>query len=357
VWVTAALPQGTSAPNFCKPGSTNKFSKYFQLSGRGKQLVRYDPKSQQVLKIPTCMPVDHNFFGKEADKPLYFGQTGYIGWVSTATYDKTRDVEASQGWCPTVLDTNGDGRITEWTEPNSPVDPTMDHRISAGCYSIAVSPVDGSLWCSGIGENDRTLVRIERGTNPPQSCKAEVYTPPSGALPAFKSGGVAVDPNGIAWLNWRGSEQVMSFDRRRCRTTNGPQATGAHCPEGWTSHQMDRPKLRGTSVPSHAEMMYLTQVDRHNVLGLGNDAVISGPVNSYSLQVLVPSTGQFLDLVVPYPMGFFSRSAQRRIDDPRAEWKGRGLWSNFSTYTPHFVEGGTGPKVVKFQMRPHALAK
>ena len=103
--------------------------------------------------------------------------------------------------------------------------------------------------------------------------------------------------------------------------------------------------------------MYLTQIDRHDVLGLGQQAVVTGPVNSNSLQVLVPDTGQFLDLVVPYPRGFFSRSAQGRIDDPTTGWKGRGLWSNYSTYTPQFIEGGTGPKIVKFQMRPNPLDK
>ena len=64
-------------------------------------------------------------------------------------------------------------------------------------------------------------------------------------------------------------------------------------------------------------------------------------------------------------MGYFSRSANGRIDDPNTGWKGRGLWSSFSTYTPWQVEGeysdggnaGNGSKAVKFQMRPHPLAK
>jgi hypothetical protein len=151
----------------------------------------------------------------------------------------------------------------------------------------------------------------------------------------------------------------MSFDRRKCKVTNGPTtATGEHCPEGWSVHRMQhaRPTFKGTTLPHHAEMMYLTQNDRDDTLGLGH-AVVTGPVNSNSLQVLVPKSGQFLDLVVPYPMGFFSRSAQGRIDSASSGWKGRGLWSNYSTYTPHFIEDGSGPKIVKFQMRPNPLAK
>ena len=62
---------------------------------------------------------------------------------------------------------------------------------------------------------------------------------------------------------------------------------------------------------------------------------------------------------VPYPLGFFSRSAVGRIDDSGAGWKGKGLWSNFSSYAAWHVEGGKGTrqKVVKFQMRPNPLAK
>ena len=214
---------------------------------------------------------------------------------------------------------------------------------------------DGALWCAGIGEQDNKLVRFERGGDPPRSCRAEVFEAPELDTPIFKSGGVAVDGDGIVWLNWRGSDQVTRFDRSRCDVTGGPTATGRHCPEGWSVHQMERPTLRGTGSPIHAEMMYLTQIDHADVLGLGGESVITGPVNSYSLQVLIPATGEFLDMVVPYPKGFFSRSAQGRIDDPDAGWKGRGLWSNYSTYTPHFIEGGAGPKIVKFQMRPSPL--
>jgi len=356
VWATARLDQGETLPDFCRPGSDNPFVKYFRPTQTGKQVVVYDPASGEVEKIPSCLAVDHNHLTEEPDKPLYFGVNDAVGWISTAVWDETQDVEASQGWCPAVLDTNGDGVITEWTEPDEPISPSMDHRIEFGCYSIGVNNNDGSLWCAGIGESDNKLVRFERGDNPPQSCKAELFEAPVLDTPIFKSGGVAVDSEGIVWLNWRGSDQVTSFDRSRCEILSGPNATGQHCPEGWSVFQMERPTFRGIDSPLHAEMMYLTQIDHADVLGVGAESVISGPVNSYSLQVLIPERGEFLDLVVPYPKGFFSRSAQGRID-PDAGWKGRGLWSNYSTYTPHFIEGGRGPKVVKFQMRPTPLDK
>jgi hypothetical protein len=47
-----------------------------------------------------------------------------------------------------------------------------------------------------------------------------------------------------------------------------------------------------------------------------------------------------------------------RIDDPKAGWKGKGLWSTYSTRTPFHAEGGKGTtsKVLHFQLRPDPLA-
>jgi len=58
-------------------------------------------------------------------------------------------------------------------------------------------------------------------------------------------------------------------------------------------------------------------------------------------------------------MGFAARAASGRIDDPNAGWKGRGLWSSYSMYTPWHQEDGksSGSKIVKFQVRPDPLAK
>ena len=46
------------------------------------------------------------------------------------------------------------------------------------------------------------------------------------------------------------------------------------------------------------------------------------------------------------------------IDDPKAGWKGRGLWASISTRAPFHMEGGEGntSKAIRFQLRPHPLA-
>jgi hypothetical protein len=353
VWLTGRIRGAQDQPAFC---NSNRFGRYYPLKTSGRQVIIYDPKTKQFSRIDTCFAADHNQIGH--DNFIYFGQNSAVGWIDINTFDKTKNAEASQGWCPSVLDANGDGKITEWTEPKEPIDPKKDHRIEFGCYSVAIHPKDGSAWCSGIGADDKKLVRIERGANAPQSCKAEVYEAPPGVMPAaYGSGGVEIDSNGVAWQNWRGSGHFSSFDRRKCKVTSGPTATGQSCPEGWTFYRRSNPTYQNSTINS--DESYLTQMDFHDVLGLGRDVPLYGAVNTDSLEVLVPKTGQFVTLRVPYPMGFFSRSANGRIDDPKAGWKGKGLWSNFSTYAAWHVEGGKGAKqkAVKFQIRPDPLAK
>jgi hypothetical protein len=360
VWVTARIRAPQQQPAFCKDGAMNKFARYFPIPGpSARQIEVYDPKTKQFTTIDSCFAADHNHFDDKGS--IVFGQNNAIGWVDTVMFDKTHDAQASQGWCPAVLDTNGDGTITEWTEPNQPVDPKKDHRIEFGCYGDAINPIDGSLWCSGIGVRDTKLVRLELGANPPQTCKAEVYVPPPDKMPLPGSGGVAIDSTGLVWQNWRGAHQMLSFDRRKCKVLNGPNATGQQCPEGWTVYTKPGPTFQGGPDYSSTDMLYMTEIDRDNTLGLGKDVVLSGDVNADSFFVVMPQGGQMttLTLRVPYPLGFAARAASGRIDDPNAGWKGRGFWSSYSMYTPWHQEGGKGtrPKVVKFQVRPTPLAK
>ena len=360
VWVTARIRAAQQQPAFCKDGAMNKFAKYFPLPGpSARQIEVYDPKTKQFTTIDSCFAADHNHFDDKGS--IVFGQNNAIGWVDTVAFDRTHDAQASQGWCPAVIDTNGDGTITEWTEPDQPIDPKKDHRIAFGCYGVAVNPIDKSLWCSGIGIKDTKLVRIELGANPPQTCKAEVYVPPPDKMPLPGSGGVAIDSHGLVFQNWRGAHEMLSFDRSKCKVLNGPNATGQQCPEGWTVYKKPGPTFQGGPDYSSTDMLYMTEIDRDNTLGLGKDVVLSGDVNADSFFVVMPQGGQMttLTLRVPYPLGFAARAASGRIDDPNAGWKGRGFWSSYSMYTPWHQEGGKGtrPKVVKFQVRPTPLAK
>jgi hypothetical protein len=69
--------------------------------------------------------------------------------------------------------------------------------------------------------------------------------------------------------------------------------------------------------------------------------------------------GKWVVLRVPYPTGFYARWMDGRVDDPKAGWKGRGLWATVSTRTPFHMEGGKGTtsKALRFQLRPDPLAR
>jgi hypothetical protein len=75
--------------------------------------------------------------------------------------------------------------------------------------------------------------------------------------------------------------------------------------------------------------------------------------------LLALKDGQWVILRVPYPMGFFVKWLDGRIDDANAGWKGRGLWTTIATRAPFHMETGKGtyPKVIHFQIRPDPLAK
>ena len=77
-----------------------------------------------------------------------------------------------------------------------------------------------------------------------------------------------------------------------------------------------------------------------------------------AILVLNPATDQWTTLRVPYPLGFYSRGLDGRIDDPNAGWKGRGLWSTNGDRTPWLMETGKGssPRAVHIQVRPDPLA-
>jgi len=356
VFMTKRIRESTKQPAWCGPGS-NKFGNFYPLKQSGRQVGILDPKTGGWEEIDTCFSSDHNQLGK--DNVLYFGIGSGIGWVDVNVWDKTHNAEAAQGWCPGVIDTNGDGKIsTGWTEPNDPIDPTKDHRIAFGAYSTTINPKDGSLWVSGIGRGDKRLVRITRGANPPETCHTEFFEPPPGqTVELFGSGGVEADENGVVWQNWRVSGHFTAFDRSKCKSTSDPKVTGQSCPEGWAIYRYDQ-------VPSYANSVfnpagsYLTHMDVYDVLGLGKGMPIYGTTNLDALVAYDEKDKKFVTLRIPYPMGFMARSTSDRIDDPKAGWKGKGLWTNYGSYATWHEEGGYGtlPRSVKLQMRPNPLA-
>src|SRR5215470_2844734 len=77
------------------------------------------------------------------------------------------------------------------------------------------------------------------------------------------------------------------------------------------------------------------------IWGLGSNVPFETGNQSDSLHALVD--GHFVELGVPYPMGFFTKGLEGRIDDPNAGWKGRALWGSSGNRTPQHIEGIDAP--------------
>ncbi len=355
VWFTARIrPQRN--PDFCKAGSSLPSAKAFPLDNSGRQVSMYDPASGKFTLINTCFSTHHLNFAHDANNTLWLsggiGGPGVIGWVNRKMYEETGDEVKSQGWTAFIVDTNGNGKRDAYVEPNQPTDPTKDKRILVTTYAVAVSPSDGAVWGTEVAYPGR-IVRLAPGANPPETALAEVYQVP---LPGFSPRGGDVDSNGVYWAALA-SGHLGSFDRRKCKVLNGPAAaTGTHCPEGWTFYPFPGPQMRDVKDPGSAEASYYAWVDKFNTFGLGKDVPIAmGNLNSGILALV---DGKFVSITVPYPMGFFPKNVDGRIDDPNAGWKGKSLWSTYGQRTMFHLEGGkeNRPRAVRFQLRPDPLA-
>jgi hypothetical protein len=389
VWMTSKI-RGNTDPSWCNDGS-NKYSDWFPLQSSFRQASFYDPKTKQFTLIDTCFSTHHLQFDNDPDETVYFNELSgpIFGWVDTKVYDETHDEQKAVGWCGQVLDTNGDGKITRpfqvakmgragdasilyytdtgggapggggagratGTQQGGP-DPKLDTLVSYSMYAVIPSPVDDSVW--GVAESPfpGMLIRMQRGNNPPESCKTQLFKIPA---PGYDPRGVDIDSNGVVWTGLAATSHLASFDVRKCKDLNGPaKADGSQCKEGWTLYQTQGPKLKGTDVP--ADFHYYNWVDQQNVIGLGANTPFVTGSNSDSLIALNPATKKWTYFRVPYPLGYYSRGMDARIDDASLGWKGRALYSNYGTHFVWHIEGGKGTKgkIVKFQIRPDPLAR
>ncbi len=358
VWIAARIRQNQT-PAFCQQGSNHPSAKAFPIAQSGRQMQMYDPKTKEVTTIDTCFGTHHlNFDDKDV---LWFTGGGAVeGWFNTKIYEETKDESQAQGWTVFVLDTNGNGKRDAYVEPDQPLDPAKDKRINAPFYGVAPSPVDGSVWGSVLGVPG-SLVRLTLGSNPPATALSEIYevpwNNPKASAQGYAPRGMDVDNNGVVWTVLS-SGQYASFDRRKCKgPLNGPNATGQHCTEGWSLYPYPGPNYKGATDSASADFAYYNFVDRFDLLGMGKNVPLATGNGSEGLLALID--GKFLTFRVPYPMGFYAKGMDGRIDDANAGWKGKGIWTTYATRAPFHAEGGKGTtsKLVKFQVRPDPLSK
>ena len=122
VWFAANV-RGHENPAFCKKGSDHPSAQAFPLALSQRQATILDPKTMKYSYVDTCFGTHHPQFGYDADNTVWFSGSGPVaGWVNTRVFDETGDVVKAQGWAPWVLDTNGNGKVDDYTEPDKPAE-------------------------------------------------------------------------------------------------------------------------------------------------------------------------------------------------------------------------------------------
>jgi hypothetical protein len=347
VWLAATI-RGMDNPVWCKKGSDNQYAKVFPIDKSPRQAAVLDLKTKEYKFIDTCFGTHHAQFGYDADNTLWMSGTGPVaGWINTKVFDETGDAEKAVGWFPFVLDTNGNGKLDEFGDKPEEGKDTR-YNPGSGPYAVMPHPTDGSVWyTSGTFGGRPGFLRFD-----PKTKLSEFYELPKEAI-GVRGGDIGKD--GVVYGSGSGGH-LIAFDRRKCKAPlNGPNATGNHCPEGFTLTKYPGPGF--DEVPnSSAEASYYTWVDQHNAVGLGVDVPISTANLQDGFAALV--NGKWVLMKVPYPMGYYAKGLDARIDDPNGGWKGRGLWSASGDRTPWLNERGKGayPMAVHIQVRPDPLA-
>jgi hypothetical protein len=204
VW-SAARVRPPANPDWCKAGSDHPSAKVFPVANSGRQLSMYDPKTGKFSLISTCFQTHHVIVANDKNRTVWTSSgvtgPGVVGWLNRKMYEETGDEQKSQGWTPFIMDTNGNGKRDEHTNPNQPNDPAKDRRIHVSLYSVMHNPTDGSIWGTSMGFPGH-VVRIVAGERPsrqvrPQQVQGDERTDGHwralpGGLDALQDAGAAV---------------------------------------------------------------------------------------------------------------------------------------------------------------------
>jgi hypothetical protein len=330
VWITTQIraERLQDMPAFCRADPV------IANNNHHRQLGYYDTTTREFQLIDTCYGTHHLQFD-ENGRLWLSGDSFVLGWFDPDVFDPARPetLERAQGWSEVSVDSDGDGR--------------RDTPLPAFNYGIIPNPTDDTVWTGRPG-NPGSILRYD-----PAKDAFEVYKPPA---PGHGPRGVDVDTKGVIWTGLGGSGHLAKFDRSKCRRTWG---TGDQCPEGWTLYRSPGPKIKtgeGPENETNADFHYYLWVDQFNTLGMGKDTVIVNGTGSDSLLAFDQKTEKFTIIRVPYPKNLFTRGLDGRIDDPKAGWKGRGLWFDNGT-DPVLHSEVQRSYVGHVQLRPSPLAR
>jgi hypothetical protein len=306
----------TIAMDTTDPAAHDIAAKALLSRNHGMQLGYYDTKTNKFVGVDTSYNTHHLQFDWQ-DRIWTDGDV--LGELDTTKIDPANpegtEAAAQHAWMRVDMD-------------SKKVVPTNG-------YATAVSPIDGTVWLSVpvVDGAQNKLYMLDPKTN-----KYKDYPLP---LPGRLSHGIDFSTDGTVWFS-AGSGHLGRLDPK----------TGKF--KYW---DLPGPKFAGTGAETGStEYPYFLWVDQFDTLGLGKDTVIVTGTTSDSMLIFDPKKETFTVFRMAYPMPFYTRGLDGRIDDAKAGWKGRGIWATYSSYLPKFTETRLG-SVNHIQVRPNPLAK
>jgi hypothetical protein len=328
VWMTSQIRAGGKEyyPKWAKDTITTENNDpasidiaYNLLSARGNnmELGYYDTKSNKFVTVDTAYNTHHLQFDWQ-DRIWTDGGGSAMGELDTKKLDLNNiqgtEVGAQKTWMRINMDTK--------------------KMVPGTGYGVAVSPVDGTIWeTSPVAGGPANKVYM---LDPKTGEFQDYPLPAPGRFPH----GIDFSTDGNVWVSL-GSGQLGRLDVK----------TGQ-----WKFWDVPGPRFKGTgNETGSTDFPYFLWVDQFNASGLGKDTVIVTGTTSDSMLIFDPKKETFTVFRISYPLPFYTRGLDGRIDDAKAGWKGRGLWMTYSSYLPKFTETRKG-SVDHMQIRPNPLA-
>ena len=320
----------------------------------------YDPATRQVHADPHLLPDPSPDLrrGRQqhaVDLERRWPAPGVVGWLNRKMFEETGDEVQSQGWTPFILDTNGNGKRDDVCRAQ-PAGRSDEGQAGRGQPLQRRREPERRLGLGNVAGLSRATSCASRpGSDPTHTALTEIYEPP---LPGYGPRGGDIDRNGVFWASLASGHLGELRPQQVQGPLNGPNATGKHCPEGWTLYRVARPAVQGREGrrQRRGELLHLGRPVQHVRAGRERaDRHRQHERRATSRW----STASSSTCACPTRWASSPSGREGRIDDPNAGWKGRALWATYSTAPCSTSKAArrTGRRSCKFQLRPDPLAR
>ena len=357
----ARAPAGRIRPS-ARRARTIRRRRLFPIERANRHLSMYDPKTGKFTLISTCFPTHHLIFAEDANNTLWTERrrpaTGSIGWLNRKMFEETGD-EAAVARLDAVHPRHQRQRQARRL-CRARTSRSIRRRTSASSRASTASASTRSTARSGARRSAvpglhrarRSRARIRRDT-----ALTEIYELPLDRRLRRRAAGTST-ATASSGRRLRAATSA-SFDRRKCKgPLNGPNATGKHCPEGWTLYPFPGPQFRDVKDAGQrrGELLHLGRPVRHVRARQERADRHRQPQRraARARRRQVRHAARALpDGLLRQVGGRAHRRSQRRLER-------QGPVGDLGNRTPFHMEGGKGtrPKVVgRFQLRPDPLAR